>query len=410
MDSVNSLIEFDRLARVDGKKYPHRRFLYDNIEADIGRHFLGIAGPRGAGKTILLKQLALSREDAFYLSLDTLQQADFFATVKTLQERLKVKLFLLDEVHTCSGFEAGLKMIYDFLDVKVVFTSSMALAIHRSAHDLSRRVKLLTLYPFSLREYVYFKHGLSVTPLAIDDIVNKSWNRAATDTGSFFKEFLCGGSMPFSLNEPDPLPLLKNILKTVIYKDIARVSSLAMDELDTVSRMVTFIGRSGIDGINFSSLSRNLGLTIYKAEQYTSLLGRAFILHTVWPQGANVLREPKIVMALPYRLLYRTYEESLGGLREDFFIESARAAGLNVHYLKSKRGEKTPDYALGDEDPVVFEIGGKRKGCSQFKGFETKRKIILSDSFETEGIRRPLFLFGLISKQPVNLAGQVRKE
>ena len=35
----------------------------------------------------------------------------------------------------------------------------------------------------------------------------------------------------------------------------------------------------------------------------------------------------------------------------------------------------------------------------QFKGFKSERKIILSDSYETKGIKRPLFLFGFLSNK-----------
>jgi hypothetical protein len=41
------------------------------------------------------------------------------------------------------------------------------------------------------------------------------------------------------------------------------------------------------------------------------------ILHEILPAGTNVLREPKILMAPPTRLLYRDYEDAVGGLRED---------------------------------------------------------------------------------------------
>ncbi len=83
--------------------------------------------------------------------------------------------------------------------------------------------------------------------------------------------------------------------------------------------MLEFIGRSGIDGIKYSSLSKNCSVTKYKAEQYVSLLEKAFILHQVFSKGINVLKEPKVLMALPYRLLYRDYDDALGALREDFF-------------------------------------------------------------------------------------------
>lgn len=398
MINLNPLIELDRFSREDGKKYSQKRFLYENLVSEQGRHFIGIIGPRGAGKTILLKQIALNHPDTFYLSLDTFQD-DLFETIRAVRDVLKARIFLLDEIHMRPGFEGELKKIYDFLDVYVIFTSSMALAMYRSAHDLSRRVLLKTLYPFSLREYILFKHGQQINPLTIDDIINQRFDRAVLESGSFFSDYIRGGLMPFALNEPAPLELLKNILQTVIYKDIARVSQTTMDELDTIVKLMSFIGKSGIDGINYSSLSRNLGISKYKAEQYTALLEDAFLLHRVLPEGTGVLKEPKIVMALPYRLVYRSYEDSIGGLREDFFVEAVKAAGLDVHYLKSVRGAKTPDYVLNDLETFIFEIGGKGKGRQQFKGFKAGRKIILSDSYEIEGIKRPLFLFGLLSNK-----------
>lgn len=397
MIDLGPLIELDRFAREDGKRYPKRRFLYEDIGIEHSRHFTGIVGPRGAGKTILLKQIALNYSDTFYLSLDTFSD-DLFETVKVVSNTLKAKLFLLDEVHMHSGFEAGLKKIYDFLDVKVVFTSSMALALYQSAHDLSRRVVLKTLYPFSLREYVFFRFDRQITPLTIDDIVKGHFDRSVMESGQVFNDYIQGGLMPFVLNEKTAARVfLENILQTVIYKDIARAFKITMNELDTIRKMVSFIGKSGIDGINYSSLSRNLGITKYKAEQYTVLLERAFILYSVMPHGTGVLKEPKIVMALPYRLLFRTYEECIGGLREDFFVEAVRAAGFEIYYLKSTRGEKIPDYVLRDKEMFVFEIGGKGKGRRQFKGFKAGRKVILSDGYESEGINRPLFLVGFLS-------------
>ena len=205
--------------------------------------------------------------------------------------------------------------------------------------------------------------------------------------------------MPFALHESAPLTLLKNIVETVIYKDIARVSKTSAEELDTIKKLLAFIGKSGIDGISDSSLAKNLGITKYKSGQYTALLEQAFILQRVMPEGTGVLKEPKIVMALPYRLLYRSFEDAVGGLREDFFVEAVKAAGLEVRYLKSTRGAKTPDYVIGGgKKRVVFEIGGKSKGREQFKGFSGRHKIILADGYETKGIKRPLFLFGLLAK------------
>ena len=47
-----------------------------------------IVGPKGAGKTILLKQLANYYKDSFYISVDTIDD-NLFETIKKLNETLK---------------------------------------------------------------------------------------------------------------------------------------------------------------------------------------------------------------------------------------------------------------------------------------------------------------------------------
>ncbi len=125
---------------------------------------------------------------------------------------------------------------------------------------------------------------------------------------------------------------------------------------------------------------------------------QAFVLHRVFPKGSNVLKEPKIVMALPYRLLYRPLDAAIGGLREDFFVGAFSVLGKEIFYLKSMRGAKTPDFLIHDLEEIVFEIGGKSKGRSQFKGMDIKTKIIFADGYDMTNKKRPLFLAGIINK------------
>ena len=57
-----------------------------------------------------------------------------------------------------------------------------------------------------------------------------------------------------------------------------------------------------------------------------------------------------------------------------------RHRGIPIHYLKTKRGAKTPDYLLGDG--TVIEIGGKGKGFSQFKDVKADRQVKLEICIE----------------------------
>ena len=395
---ISYLLELDHLARQEGKRYRRRRVLYQALQQELrGRHFVGIVGPRGAGKTVLLRQLLAEREDAFYISVDTITSGDLFQIAAHLQRTLKIGLLLLDEIHFHKDYDAQLKKIYDSLGIKVVFTSSVALAIARSAHDLSRRVRVLNLPLFSLREYIYFKHETLLPPLGFADIAEGNWTGEHLRYGYLFDEYLRGGILPFALDEPDPLPLLANILKKIIVRDIPQVTSLRVEELPLIEKMLKFIGKSSVDGINYSSISRNIGITKYKAESYLKILSQAMVTLVIFPKGTGVMREPKVLLTPPLRLLYDDYEYVLGGLREDFLAGMLSGAAVEFHYLKSTRGSKTPDFLVRDKrGDIVLEVGGRGKGRSQFKGIRVERKIILAHGEEIDDVRRPLFLLGYL--------------
>lgn len=401
--SITRILELHELAKRECRSYPRKRFMYAQMDCAEGRHFTGVVGPRGAGKTVLLRQYALAHEDACYLSADTLEpDDDLWDIVRKLNEHYGFRTFLIDEVHFLPDAAAVLKQMYDFLDIQVLFSSSVALAMRASAHDLSRRVRLLELHNFSFREYVAFKQGISLPVCSLQDLLETAWTPEHLRAGRLFDDYLVGaGLLPFALEEPEPLPFLANIIEKVIGRDIPSVARLTMDELDHIRRLLRFVGRSGVDGISYSSLSRNIGITKYKAEQYVDCLEKAFILYRVLPEGTNVLREPKVLMAPPCRLLYRDPDDAIGGLREDFFVDMLRQAGIEFSYLKSTRGRKTPDYLIvGRGEKLVVEIGGKGKGRQQFKGVDIDRKLVFSHTDAPANGHIPLFMIGFLAKEP----------
>ncbi|MCK4763757.1 MAG: ATP-binding protein [Candidatus Aminicenantes bacterium] len=397
MTDYNHLFELNELAVKEANNYPKKRTLYNHLIDEKGKHFTGITGPRGVGKTVILKQIAANSKDAFYLSMDTIEDVDLFEVARRLSETYSIDMLLLDEIHYQRDYEKNLKKIYDFLDIRIIFSSSVALSMLETSYDLSRRVRLVNLYPFSFRDYIFFKKDILLPPLTLDNILNKEWTAEHLRYEYLFEDYLKGGLLPFSLDEPGVLTLLENILQKILHKDIPTFASLKIDEIATLQKMLKFIGRSKADGINYSSISQNLKITKYKAESYIDLLKKTYVLHVLFPFGTNVLKEPKVLMCLPFRLLYKKYEEAIGEIREDFTAEALQMKGMDLYYLKTTRGAKTPDFLVKqDSGDMVVEIGGKGKGREQFKGVEVGKKLILSHSSMVEGIKRPLFLLGFI--------------
>jgi len=394
---IRKIFELNELTREVVKKYPKKRFLFNIVRELKSKHFKGIVGPRGSGKTVLLEQLSVYFKDSVYISMDTLEpDSNLFDIVKNLNLNYKIKNFFIDEIHFNRDYKKSLKNIFDFLDVNLFFSSSVSISTLDSSYDLSRRIKFYYLYPFSLREYLFFKKDVLLEPLSLKDIIQND-NLEYLRYEYLFDEYLKGGNYPISLEESDITEPLENILKKIIFKDIASSANLGFGELHTVENLLKFIGRSHAEDMSYTNIAKNIGISKYKAIKYLQLLEKSFVLNIVFPKGTNVLKEPKILMRVPYRLLYNDFENAIGYIKEDFFADMMKYGDIEFYYLKTKRGKKTPDFLIKYEDKeFIFEIGGKSKDRKQFKGIETKNKYVFAYPHIPEKNQKPLFLIGFL--------------
>jgi predicted AAA+ superfamily ATPase len=392
------LLELDRLAAESVTPIARRRFAWEGLVATEGRPFVALVGPRGSGKTVLLRQLRERQADALYVSADTLGRESLFDVVKRFHDDYRVNRFFLDEIHFVPDYPRQLKQIYDFLPVRLWLTSSVALSLDSTAWDLSRRVERRTLLPFSYREYLVFCGGPDVPPLSLSSVLTEPIPAEYLRLGDRFAAYVRGGLYPFML-EPGASPaLFRNVLEKVVRQDIPRFDpTLSAEDVDSLERTVEYIARCPVDGVNYSSIASNLGVTKYKAQKYLDYLQRSFVVTLVFPAGTNVLKEPKVLLQLPYRLVYEPYGSAIGALREEFFAIALRQHGAAFSYAKSTRGGKTPDYMVDlNGMRAVVEIGGQGKGRSQFKGLDYDRKVVLTEGGGrfVPGERAPLHCVG----------------
>ena len=399
---LENLIRLDGIAKEDGRRYQLKRFIYAQLSSLLTetRQFVGIAGLRGTGKTILLRQLAADLDQTFYISADTLPTGtDLFDLSIRLADFYSTKYIMLDEIHAIQGWQGQLKKIYDFSDIRIIFTSSSSLELTESKHDLSRRLTLQALPLFSFREYLLFTKGAELPIITLDDLLvnHRQLYKKIYHFEPEFREFSFLGALPACLQSPLP-SVVTAIVDKVVQKDMLTAGKLSQEDILNIRSVLLFIARAGVEGCSYSSVSQNLGITKYKAQQYLSLMQSASLIKIILPYGANVLPEPKILFAPALRVNLAQgsdHDRLIGAIREEFFIHHICGAGLTVNYLKSMRGQKLPDYIvfLG-ERKIIFEIGGPGKGVSQFKGVKEKEKHVLTQPGSTKGI--PLILTGFL--------------
>lgn len=399
---IEELIYLDRLAREQSQNYPTKRFLFRQIRKLLveTRQMVGIAGLRGTGKTILLRQLANDLDHTFYLSADTLPAgSDLFELSKRLAESFGTKYLLIDEIHAISGWQGQLKKIYDFSGLKILFTSSSSLELTESRYDLSRRLTIQSLPLFSFREFLLFRKKVDLPVITLDELMtgHQKIYEQIFSFEAYFQEFSILGAMPACLESPLSSMVI-SVVDKVVQKDILTAGRLSQEDILQIRSVLLFLARSGVEGCSYSSISRNTGITKYKAQQFIALMQSASLVMIVLPYGANVMPEPKILLVPTLRVNLAQgidHDRLTGAIREEFFIHHVKGANLTVNYLKSLRGQKLPDYILFHGDrKLIFEIGGSGKGTSQFKGVEIKEKYILSQPASSRSI--PLILFGFL--------------
>jgi predicted AAA+ superfamily ATPase len=133
----------------------YKRYFFEKI--DFENKMIGILGSRGIGKTTFMLQYLkeFDFEKTLYFSANSILSSD--VTLYEIAENFSKyggEILAIDEIHKYRDFEVELKEIYDFLDIKVLFSGSSALRLEHSKADLSRRAVLYRFKGLSFREFL----------------------------------------------------------------------------------------------------------------------------------------------------------------------------------------------------------------------------------------------------------------
>ena len=377
------------------------RYLYHQI--DWNQRLIGILGARGAGKTtLMLQHIKLNypdNEGVLYLSLDRVFPPDF--SLYQLAEQFYMqggRQLFVDEVHKYPGWTVEIKNIYDdFPALKLVFSGSSALLLHRSEADLSRRASMYHLRNLSFREFIQFKTNLQFDAYSLQEILEKHVTLANEINQKIrpvqlFQEYTKYGAYPYYFENP----LLYHdrvmaTVKTIIETDFPAITSFGYSSVVAIQKLLSFIADSVPFKPNIAELSRKTGISRDVLLRMIDLLVRADLLMILRQQSAPTgyftkpdkiyLHNSSIAWALS-----QTTEPDIGNIRETFFINQLDG----IHQLS------LPDSAdFFVDNTYLIEIGGPNKTRKQLK--QAENAFVLRDQIETGYTNiLPLWLFGFL--------------
>lgn len=241
------------------------------------------------------------------------------------------QFLFLDEVHKYPTWSTEIKNIYDtYSDLKVVFTSSSVLEIHKGAADLSRRVVTYELHGLSFREYVNLELGQSFPLVELRDLLNNHIDLASQITNQvkiipLFKKYLQSGYYPFYREGLDTYVVkLLSVVGLILETDIPSTFHTEYKTIYKLKKLLYLIATSLPFQPNVSELSKRINTTSRTSTlQYLDYLEKAKLTANLktGAKGINILVKPDKIYLENTNLMYALSHSNSnnGNLRETFF-------------------------------------------------------------------------------------------
>lgn len=275
-----------------------QRELIKTVEKDLQTvPAIVLYGPRQSGKTTLVKQIA-AKNSTLFLYLDMEKPSD---NIKLRDPELFLskatnKTVIIDEVQTLPDLFPVLRALIDRERKAARFMllgSASPEILQHSAESLAGRVRYRELFPFSLTE-------AGVTQM------DKLWLR-----GGFPKAFL-------SQDDETAMDWLTDFIYTYASRDL-RILGLPMRETE-VTRLLQMLAHQHGQLLNYSSLSRSLGVSAPTVTNALYYLEEAMLIRTLKPwhfnAGKRLVKTPKIYIrdtGMLHNLLFLgNYEQLMG--------------------------------------------------------------------------------------------------
>lgn len=367
------------------------RYMYDRVIWED--RMIGIIGPRGVGKSTMVKQFILShpdRQDWLYVSADHTYFSS--STLTDLADEFVKeggRYLVIDEIHKYHGWSRELKQIYDsHAGLNVIFTGSSILDIKKGSADLSRRVLIFEMQGLSFREYLKLFKNIDLPVYALDEILaHKVTLPSDIHPLPLFREYLTRGYYPFC-SLPGYDIRLQQVIAQTMEVDIPQFAGMNVSTARKLRKMLDIISKMAPFKPSFINLATELKVSKNDVPDYMLYLEQAGMIGQLRDDTGGIRglgKVEKVYIDNPNLMNVLAGDEpNKGNMRETFFFNQMRVSNDVI-------SSKISDFRIGD---ITFEVGGAKKGKKQLAGAETG--IVVRDDIEY-GYHEfvPLWQFGL---------------
>lgn len=355
---------------------------------------IGLVGPRGVGKSTLVKQQIIKEQKDDYIQLYVSADHSYFAnhTLTDLADLFIAeggKRLAIDEIHKYHGWSRELKQIYDsHPNLKIIFTGSSILDIKKGGADLSRRAIMFDMQGLSFREYLEMFEDISLPTYSIEDITeNRIEYNMDFHPLPYFRKYLANGYYPFG-----QLPRfdirMQQIFSETIEVDIPTFANMTPSTVRKLKQMMMIISESAPYKPNMLNLSVELKISKNDVPDYLVYLEKAGMISQLRDSTSgmrNLGKVEKVFIDNPNLMtVLAGGSPNIGNLRETFFFNQTRVKNL-------VQASKISDFEING---ITYEVGGANKGRAQLA--KAKKGIVVRDDIEYgSGGIVPLWTFGM---------------
>lgn len=258
-----------------------------------------IIGPRQAGKTTILKELAKqlqqNREKVLFLNMDIEADARHARTQEALLAKIQLEfgqqpgVVFIDEIQRKKNAGVFLKGLYDMdLPYKFVVSGSGSLELQEYiAESLAGRKRIFPVFPLSFEEFINYK-----TNNAYEDRLASFFDVESHRALLFLSEYMNMGGYPrvvLADGIDEKRQTINEIFSSYVEKDI--VYLLHIKKTEAFMRLVTLLASQSGQLLNSTELSNSVQIARQTVEDYLWYLEKTFIIERVTPYFKNKRKE-----------------------------------------------------------------------------------------------------------------------